>query len=71
MENFEQASRYYELAKEELQNNAAFLKDYVWFLRDEGRINEALLLLQNYLSQQPMHDESLHELYDELSENQW
>lgn len=71
LEDFEQASRYYELAKEELQTNSAFLKDYVWFLRDEGRINEALLLLQNYLSQQPMHDESLHELYDELSENQW
>lgn len=71
LEEFEQASRYYEMAKEELADSPAFLTDYVYFLRDEGRINDALTLLGAYLTNHSVHDESLHALYDELSENQW
>ena len=56
-EEFEKAAHYYEMALEEM-------------LRDEGRLKEALALLESHLAKE-MHDESLHQLYDELKQSDW
>lgn len=69
-EEFEKAAHYYEMALEEMQEVPEFIRDYCYFLRDEGRLKEALALLESHLAKE-MHDESLHQLYDELKQNDW
>ena len=69
-EEFEKAAHYYEMALEEMQEVPEFIRDYCYFLRDEGRLKEALALLESHLAKE-MHDESLHQLYDELKQSDW
>ena len=53
-----------------MQEVPEFIRDYCYFLRDEGRLKEALALLESHLAKE-MHDESLHQLYDELKQSDW
>lgn len=69
-EEFEKAAHYYEMALEEMQEVFEFIRDYCYFLRDEGRLQEALVLIEYHLSKE-MHEESLHQLYDELKQSDW
>ena len=53
LEEFDEAAVHYEKAAIELDHEPEFMKEYGIFLRDEGRLQEALTLLQHYLSHEP------------------
>lgn len=53
LEEFDQAAKFYEQANEGLQHEPAFMKEYGLFLREEGRLSEALPLLRHYLAHEP------------------
>ncbi|EPH61104.1 tetratricopeptide repeat protein [Enterococcus entomosocium] len=53
LEDFDKAAKYYEEANADLHHEPAFMKEYGIFLREEGRLPEALHLLQHYLAHEP------------------
>lgn len=53
LEEFDEAAVHYEKAAIELDHEPEFMKEYGIFLRDEGRLQEALTLLQHYLAHEP------------------
>ncbi len=53
LEDFDKAANYYEEANADLHHEPAFMKEYGIFLREEGRLPEALHLLQHYLAHEP------------------
>lgn len=52
-ELFEDASTQYEEAYHDLNNNSEFLKEYGYFLTEEGKINDAILIFEKYLKYEP------------------
>lgn len=67
LEDFEQASQYYEQAKVELKHEPDFMKEYGIFLREEGRLEEAKNYLSHYLEHEP-GDMEAESILDDLSE---
>lgn len=53
LEDFDEAAIHYEKAAIELDHEPEFMKEYGIFLRDEGRLKEALNLLSHYLEHEP------------------
>ena len=53
LEEFDEAAVHYKKAAIELDHEPEFMKEYGIFLRDEGRLPEALTLLQHYLTHEP------------------
>ncbi|MGM0124493.1 hypothetical protein IGI37_001871 [Enterococcus sp. AZ194] len=53
LEEFSLAAVYYEQAFQELQHEAEFLKEYGFFLREEGKVQLAKELLTHYLHHEP------------------
>lgn len=64
LEEFVQAAVHYEQAAHELQHEPDFLKEYAFFLREEGRLEEARTLLNQYLHHEPGDMEALSVLED-------
>ncbi|GMA07966.1 hypothetical protein GCM10025886_11170 [Tetragenococcus halophilus subsp. flandriensis] len=67
LEDFEQASQYYEQASVELKHEPDFMKEYGIFLREEGRLEEAKSYLSHYLEHEP-GDMEAESILDDLSE---
>ncbi|GEQ48857.1 tetratricopeptide repeat protein [Tetragenococcus koreensis] len=67
LEEFEQASKYYEQASVDLKQEADFMKEYGIFLREEGRLEEAKSYLSHYLEHEPGDMEAA-SILDDLSE---
>ncbi len=67
LEDFEQASQYYEQASLELKHEPDFMKEYGIFLREEGRLEEAKSYLSHYLEHEP-GDMEAESILDDLSE---
>ncbi|MFV0560874.1 MAG: tetratricopeptide repeat protein [Enterococcus sp.] len=67
LEDFAVAAAHYEQAARELQNEPDFLKEYAYFLREEGKLAETRALLERYLHQVPGDMEVL-SLLEDLSE---
>ena len=53
LEEYEDAKKYYELASTYLDIDADFLRDYGLFLREEGQLEKARVVLANYLTMVP------------------
>lgn len=53
LEDFDEAAIHYEKAAIELDHEPEFMKEYGIFLRDEGRLQDALALLSHYLEHEP------------------
>lgn len=53
LEDYDKAAQHYESANVELNHEPDFMKEYGIFLRDEGRLDEALHLLSHYLEHEP------------------
>src|SRR5699024_8255336 len=58
-EEFEKAYDYYKLAYELLQSDSIFLKEYGYFLVEDGKINEAIDVFEKYLKIEPQDNEIL------------
>lgn len=56
-EEFEKAYDYYKLAYELLQSDSIFLKEYGYFLVEDGKINEAIDVFEKYLKIEPQDNE--------------
>lgn len=57
MEEFEKASEYYELASNHLLTDTTFLKEYGYFLVEDGKSEQAILIFKKYLEIEPMDSE--------------
>ena len=66
LEDFAVAALHYEQAFHELQHEPDFLKEYAFFLREEGKLDQAKELLKHYLHHEPGDMEAL-SLLDDLS----
>jgi tetratricopeptide (TPR) repeat protein len=53
LEEFEKAATHYANAYEELAHEPEFLKEYAYFLREEGQLEQATHLLEHYLAHEP------------------
>ena len=62
MESYEKAARAYENAYHGLANNPKFLKEYGFFLLEEGEINKASHVLKDYLNYEPSDIEVIEHL---------
>lgn len=67
LEDFAEAAVHYEQANVTLHHEAEFMKEYGIFLREEGRLNEALDLLTHYLHHEP-GDLEVQSIIDALTE---
>ena len=67
LEDFTVAAGHYEQAYHELSHEPDFLKEYAFFLREEGQLKRAQELLTHYLKLEPGDMEAL-SLLDDLTE---
>lgn len=67
LEDFTEAAVHYEHANIELHHEPEFMKEYGLFLREEGRLEEALDLLTHYLHHEP-GDLEVESIIDALTE---
>ncbi|KAF1298084.1 hypothetical protein BAU15_09555 [Enterococcus sp. JM4C] len=67
LEEFALAAVYFEQAFQELQHEPEFLKEYGFFLREEGKLPEAKELLTHYLHHEP-GDLEVQSVLDDLAE---
>ncbi|WP_122646781.1 tetratricopeptide repeat protein [Enterococcus mediterraneensis] len=67
LEDFTEAAVHYEQANLSLHHEPEFMKEYGIFLREEGRLEEALSLLTHYLSHEP-GDLEVQSIIDALTE---
>ncbi|CDQ39813.1 tetratricopeptide repeat protein [Virgibacillus salexigens] len=56
-ESFKDALKHYHAAYNNLKDDSDFLKEYGYFLTEEGRIQEAIPVFEKYLEQQPTDDD--------------
>ncbi|WP_088050453.1 tetratricopeptide repeat protein [Virgibacillus dakarensis] len=66
-ESYKDALNHYREAYNSLNKDSEFLKEFAYFLTEEGRVAEALPIFQTYLHQQP-EDYEVEEFYNRLSE---
>lgn len=57
IESYSDALNHYKEAYNSLNQDSDFLKEYGYFLTEEGRINEAIPVLKSYLDQEPVDGE--------------
>ena len=68
IESFGDALNSYQEAYTSLQHDSDFLKEYGYFLTEEGRLQEAIPVLKAYLGQQPI-DEDVREHVERLEQD--
>ncbi|MFD1389456.1 tetratricopeptide repeat protein [Oceanobacillus sp. FSL W7-1293] len=68
IESFGDALNSYQEAYTSLQHDSDFLKEYGYFLTEEGRMQEAIPVLKAYLGQQPI-DEDVREHVERLEQD--
>lgn len=68
IESFDDALNSYQQAYTSLQHDSDFLKEYGYFLTEEGRVQEAIPILKAYLDQQPI-DEDVREHVERLEQD--
>ncbi|WP_040981384.1 tetratricopeptide repeat protein [Oceanobacillus jeddahense] len=68
IESFDDALNSYREAYTSLQHDSDFLKEYGYFLTEEGRVQEAIPVLKAYLEQQPI-DEDVREHVERLEQD--
>lgn len=66
-ESYQDALNHYQEAYNNLNKDSEFLKEYAYFLTEEGRIADALPIFQAYLNEQP-EDYEVEEFYHRLNE---
>lgn len=66
-ESYKNALNHYQEAYNSLNKDSEFLKEYAYFLTEEGRIAEALPIFRAYLQYQP-EDYEVEEFYNRLDE---
>lgn len=69
IESYVQAAKYYESAYNHLLDDAEFLKEYGYFLTEEGKMKEAILILEAYLTIEPSDDDTI-EYIDRLKQSE-
>ncbi|MFD2630679.1 tetratricopeptide repeat protein [Oceanobacillus kapialis] len=57
LELYKDALNHYKEAYNSLNQDSDFLKEYGYFLTEEGRIQEAITVLDAYMAQQPLDDD--------------
>ena len=57
VEEFEEALEFYQKASVELEDSVEFIVDYVRFLREEGRIDEAKEWLEHGQHLEPLNED--------------
>lgn len=57
MEEYNNALKHYTIAYNNLKDDSDFLKEYGYFLTEEGRVEEAIPVFTAYLEEQPFDDE--------------
>src|SRR5699024_967692 len=65
MESYREALKYYEKAYTNLNQNGDFLKEYGYFLIEEGRTSEAIPVFESYLQIEPS-DVEVYEFVERL-----
>lgn len=68
MEAYEKSSNFYKKAYDELSNNSDFLKEYGYFLVEEGELPLAINILKEYLTYEP-HDEETREYIHRMEQS--
>lgn len=66
-ESYNNALKHYNEAYNNLKQDSDFLKEYGYFLIEEGRTNEAISIFEDYLTQQPL-DVEIEEYLDRLKQ---
>ncbi|WP_106497412.1 tetratricopeptide repeat protein [Lentibacillus sp. Marseille-P4043] len=66
-ESYNDALNHYQEAYNNLNQDSEFLKEYAYFLTEEGRIAEALPIFKTYLTQQP-EDYEVEEFFHRLNQ---
>lgn len=64
MDQIKQASENYQKAAMTLKDNPDFLKNYIFFLRENGKVNESIELLKQYVNLVPDDEEMVYMLED-------
>ncbi|MEN3245897.1 tetratricopeptide repeat protein [Fructilactobacillus sanfranciscensis] len=64
MNKIKQASENYQKAAMNLKDNPDFLKNYIFFLRENGKVNESIEFLKQYVNLVPDDDEMVYMLQD-------
>lgn len=62
LEEYDKAGKAFEKALTRYQDNPLFLKDYGYFMREEGNVKRALELWNKYLGYEPEDDEIIQEV---------
>src|SRR5699024_9996658 len=65
-ESYKDALNHYQEAYTNLNKDSEFLKEYAYFLTEEGRITDAISIFREYLQEQP-EDYEVEEFYQRLS----
>ncbi|MHA6251106.1 tetratricopeptide repeat protein [Oceanobacillus sp. CAU 1775] len=68
-ENFDEALKAYRETYEILNDDTDFLKEYGYFLTEDGQIKEAINVFENYLKHEP-EDYEIEEFYSRLKLNE-
>ncbi|WP_087971524.1 tetratricopeptide repeat protein [Oceanobacillus rekensis] len=63
IESFDDALKYYQEAYNSLNQDSDFLKEYGYFLTEDGRIKEAIPIFESYVSLQPLDEDAEAYLY--------
>src|SRR5699024_2956598 len=68
VEKYEEALHHYEMASIHLTHDADFLKEFGYFLSEEGQFKEALKYLTKYLTLEPL-DEDIQAFVERLNDS--
>lgn len=69
IESYSQAAKYYESASNHLRDDSEFLKEYGYFLTEEGKMKEAIFILEAYLTIEPSDVDTI-EYVDRLKQSE-
>lgn len=67
IEEYDQARDYYDQAYAYFEQDLDFLKDYAFFLREDGQREQMRLVLEKYVALNPQPDHEILSLLDDLS----
>lgn len=57
IESYDNALKHYKEAYNSLNQDSDFMKEYGYFLTEEGRVEDAIPVFETYIAQQPLDDE--------------
>src|SRR5699024_793401 len=59
LESYDKAAQFYEEASHQLKDDSLFLKEYGYFLAEDGQLEKAIKVLEDYLHFEPSDVETI------------